>query len=137
MVGAAPLLLLYWLYRPTVLTDPDLGALKAPATVALLLLQPAAIPRRFETSSQAAVTDLAKVIDEREPAAKKPKNSSGSRGLHQIVRHRGLQFTGGAGWPAPGWNVSAAVNNPTQHTGISKSAVSADADEVHHSGTCR
>src|SRR6516165_4987124 len=56
-------------------------ALKVPATVALLPPSRLQFREDVERSSQGA----AEVIDELEAAANKPKNSSGSRGPHQMA----------------------------------------------------
>jgi hypothetical protein len=138
MVGAAPLLFLYWLYRPTVLTNPGLSALKAPVAVAWLL--PPGQPESRDdagTSNQAALADAAENFDEPEPADKKPKSPPGTRGSYLIVGRRSLRFAGSVGRPAPGHNVSAAVNNPGQYTGMSRSPASAYAYAVEQSGRYR
>jgi hypothetical protein len=45
MVCAAPLLFLYWVYRPTILTNPGLSALKEPmAMIIAAAPQSAGIP---------------------------------------------------------------------------------------------
>jgi hypothetical protein len=134
MVCAAPLLFLYWLYRPTVLTNPGLSALKAPVAMALLL--PPSQPESredVETSNQAALADVA---DAPEPADKKPKSPPGSRCSHPIADRRPLRFAGNVR-PAPAYNVGAAVTNPGQYTGMSTSAASAYAYAVDQSGRHR
>jgi hypothetical protein len=137
MVCAAPLLFLYWLYRPTVLTNPGLSALKAPVPIALLL--PRSQPESREdvgTSNQAALADVAEAFDEPEPADKKPKSPPGSRGSHPITSRRPFRF-GGNVRPAPAYNVGAAVTNPDQYTGMSRTAASAYAYAVEQSGQHR
>jgi hypothetical protein len=126
MVGAAPLLFLYWLYRPTVLTNPGVSALKAPVAMALWL--PPSPPESREDvgrSSQAALADVAEDFDEPAPADKKPESPPGTRDSHPTVGRRSLRFAGSVRRPAPGHNVSAAVNSPGRYTGMSRSRASA------------
>jgi hypothetical protein len=135
MVCAAPLLFLYWLYRPTVLTNPGLSALKAPVAMALLL--PHGQPESREdvgTSNAAALADVAEALDEPQPADKKPKSPPEGRGAHSIASRRPLRFAGNVRRPAPAYNVGAAAINPAQHTGTSRSATSAYAYAVEQSG---
>jgi hypothetical protein len=136
LICGAPLLFMYWLYRPTVLTNPAFSALKAPVAMALLLP-----PRRPDsredvgTSDQAALADVAEAFDEPEPADK-PKGPPGSRGSHSIASRRPLRFAGKVR-PAPAYNVGAAVTNPDRYTGMSRSAASAYAYAVEPSGRHR
>jgi hypothetical protein len=132
MVCVAPLLFLYWLYRPTVLTNPGLNTLKAPVAMALLLPpSPPASREDVGTSSQAALADAAEALDEPEPADKKPKGLPGSRGSHAIASRRPLRFAGNVRRPAPAYNVGG---NPGQYTGMSRSAASAYAFAAEQSG---
>jgi hypothetical protein len=138
IVCAAPLLLLYWLYRPTVLTNPGLSGLKAAVAVAVLL--PPSLPESREdvgTSNQAALADVAEAFDEPEPADKKPKTTPGSRGSHPIASRRPLRLAGNVTRPAPAYNVGATVTSPGQYTGMSRSAASAYAYAVEQSGRHR
>jgi hypothetical protein len=126
MVGAAPLLLLYGLYRPTVLMNPGVSALKAPATMALLL--PPSQPESREdigTSNQAALPGSAEGFDEPGPADKKPERRAGPGASHPIAGRRDLRLAGSARRPAPAHNVGAGVNNPGWYTGMSRSPASA------------
>jgi hypothetical protein len=138
MVCAAPLLFLYWLYRPTVLTNPGLSALKAPVAMALLL-SPTQPESREDvgTSNQAALAGVAEAFDEPEPADKEPKRPPGSRGSHPITGRRPLRFAGNVRRPAPAYNVGAVVTNPGQNTGMSRSAASAYGYAVEQSGRYR
>ena len=133
MVGASPLLLLYWLYRPTVLMNPGLAALKAAPTTVVSFLPPSRWPfgDDVETSSQAAVVEVAEAVDEPEPAAEKPKSSSGTRDRHQVVGHASRRFAGGAVRPASAHTISAAVNSLGQYTGMSRNPSSAYARAVN------
>jgi hypothetical protein len=138
MACAAPLLFLYWLYRPTVLTNPGLSALKAPAAMALLL--PHSQPKSREdvgTSNQAPLADVAEDLDEPEPADKKPKSPPGTRGSHLIVARRNLRFAGSVRRLASAYNVSAVVTNPGRYTGMRRGAASAYAYAVEQSGRHR
>jgi hypothetical protein len=138
MVCTAPLLLLYWLYRPTVLTNPGLSALKAPVAMALLL--PPSQPESREdvgASNQAPLADAAEDLDEPEPADKKPKSPPGTRGSHLIVGRRNLRFAGSVRRLASAHNVSAVVTNPGRYTGMSPGAASAYAYAVEQSGRHR
>jgi hypothetical protein len=138
MVCAAPLLFLYWLYRPTVLTNPGLSVRRAPVAMALLLPPSQPEPREdVGTSSQAAPADVAEAFDEPGPANRKLKSPPGSRGSHSIASRRPLRFAGNARRPAPAYNVGAAVTNPGQYTGMSRSAASAYAYAVEQSGRYR
>ncbi len=136
MVCGAPLLFLYWLYRPTVLTNPGLGALRAPVAMALRL-PPSQRESREDvgTSDQAALADMAEAFDEPEPEDK-PKGPPGSRGSHPIAGRRPLRFAGNVR-PVPVYNVGAAVTNPDRYTGMSRSAASAYAYAVEPSGRHR
>jgi hypothetical protein len=89
------------------------------------------------TSNQAALANSAEDFDEPEPADKKPKSRSGTGGSHPIVGRRDLRFAGSVRRPAPAHNVSAAVTNPGQYTGMSRSAASAYAYAVDQSGRYR
>jgi hypothetical protein len=138
LVCTAPLLFLYWLYRPTVLTNPGLSALKVPVAMALLL--PPSRPQSRDdvgTSNQSALADVAEDFDELEPADKKPKIRPGTGGSHPIVGRRGLRFAGSARRPVPAHNVSAAVTNPGRYTGMSGSPASAYAYAVEEGGRHR
>jgi hypothetical protein len=135
LICAAPLVFLYWLYRPTVLTNPGLRALKAPMAMALLL--PSSQPESredVETSNPAARADVADDFDEIEPTDKKPKSRTGTGGLHRIAGRRGLRFAGSARRPAPAHSVSLAVTNPGQHTGMNRGPAFAYAYAVEQSG---
>ena len=137
LVCAAPLVFLYWLYRPTVLTNPGLSALKAPVAMALLL--PPTQPESREdvgTSNQAALADVAEAFDEPE-TADKPKSQPESRGSHPISGRRPLRFAGNVGSPGTAHNLGAAVTNPGQYTGMSRSAASAYAYAVEQGGRHR
>jgi hypothetical protein len=138
LVCAAPLVFLYWLYRPTVLTNPGLSALKAPVAMALLL--PPSQPESRDdagTSNQAPLADVAGDFDQPEPADKKPKSPPGTRSSHLIVARHNLRFAGRVGRPGTAQNVGAAVNNPDQYIGMSRSAASAYAYAVDPSGRYR
>ena len=138
LVGAVPLLILYWLYRPTVLMNPGLAALKAPVAMALWL-PPTPLESRDDVgiSSQSALADSAEDFDAPDPAAKKPKGPSETGGSHPIVGRRSPHLSGSAGKPASADNVSAARNNPGQYTGMSRSAAAAYAYTVNQSGRYR
>jgi len=138
LVGAVPLLILYWLYRPTVLMNPGLAALKAPAAMALWL-PPTPLESRDDVgiSSQAALADAAEDFDAPDPAAKKPKGPSETGGSHPIVGRRSLRFAGGARRPAPAHKLNAARNNPGQYAGMRRDGASAYASEVYQSGRYR
>jgi len=138
LVGAAPLLILYWLYRPTVLMNPGLAALKAPAAMALWL-PPTPLESRDDVgiSSQAALADSAEDFDAPDPAAKKPKGPSETGGSHPIVGRRSLRFAGGAGRPAPAHKLNAALNNPGHYAGMRRDGASAYASAVYQSGRYR
>jgi hypothetical protein len=138
MVCTAPLLFLYWLYRPTVLTNPGLSSLKEPVAMALLLP-----PSRREThegvgtSNQGPLADVAEDFDEPELADKKPKSAPGTRGSHLIVDRRNLRFAGSVRRLASAYNVSAAVTGPGRYTDRSRGAASAYALAVEQSGRHR
>jgi hypothetical protein len=137
LICGAPLLFLYWLYRPTVLTNPGLGALKAPVAMALLLASNQPESREdVGTSNQAALADVAEAFDAPEPADK-PKSPAGGRGSHPITGRRPLRFAGSVRRPASAYNVNAAVTNPDRYTGMSRSAASAYAYAVEPSGRHR
>ena len=138
MVCATPLLFLYWLYRPTVLTNPGLSALKAPAAMAVLL--PPSQPESGEdagTSNQVAVAEVAEAFDDPQPPDKKPKSLPGSSGSHPIAARRSLRFAGNIRKPVPAYNVGAAVTNPGQSTGMSWGAASAYAYAAEPNGRHR
>jgi hypothetical protein len=138
MVCAAPLLFLYWLYRPTVLTNPGLSSLREPVAMALLL--PPSQPESREeagTSSQALLADVADDLAEPKPAGNKSNSPPGTRASHRIVGRRNLQFAGSVGRPGTAHNVGAAVNNPGQYTGMSRGAASAYAYAAEQSGRHR
>ena len=138
MVCTLPLLFLYWLYRPTVLTNPGLSALKAPVAMALLL--PPSQPESRDdagASNQAALADVAGDFDQPKPADKEPKSPPGTRSSHLIVGRRSLRFAGSVGRPGTAHDGSAAVNNPGQYTGMSRSVASAYAYAVDQSGRYR
>jgi hypothetical protein len=126
MVCAAPLLFLYWLYRPTVLTNPGLRALKEPVAMAFLLP-----PSQLEslddagTSNQAPLADVAEKLDEPEPADKQPKSPLGTKGPHLIVGRRNLRFAGSVRRLVPAHSVNAAVTNPGRYASTSWGAASA------------
>jgi hypothetical protein len=137
MVCAAPLLFLYWLYRPTVLTNPGLSALQAPAAMAVLL--PPSQPESGEdagTSNQVAVADVAEAFDPH-PADKEPKSLPGSRGSHPIAARRSLRFAGNVRRPPSAYDVGAAFTNPGQYAGVSPGAASAYAYAVEQSSRYR
>src|SRR5258708_4716366 len=85
-VGAAPFLFLYWLYQPTVLTNPGLNAHKAP--LATLLLPP---PRRLEAPefavmpSRASLADVAEDYVQPELNDEKPKSQPNAGGPHPAI----------------------------------------------------
>jgi hypothetical protein len=138
IVCTAPLLFLYWLYRPTVLTNPGLGSLKEPVAMAMLL--PQSQPESREdagTSSQAPLADVAEDVAEPAPAGKKPKIPPATRDSHRIVGHRNLRFAGSVRRPASASNVSAAVANPGWYPGMSWGAASAYAYAAEQSGRHR
>jgi hypothetical protein len=138
IVGAAPLLLLYWIYRPTVLPNPGLSALKAPPAMALLL--PAGEPDFHEdvgTSNRTALADVAEDFDQPEPPAQKSKSSPATRDSQLTVGRRDLRFTGSARRSGPAHNVSTAVTNPGQYPGMGRSAASAYAYAGNQSGRYR
>jgi hypothetical protein len=137
MVCTAPLLFLYWLYRPIVLTNPGLSSLKEPVTMALLLPPSQTEPRDdVETSNQAALANVTEAFDEPKPADKKPKSPPATRTSHLIVARHSLRFAGSVG-PGTAHNVGAAANNPDRYTGISRSAASAYAYAPDQSGRYR
>ena len=135
MIGAAPLLLLYWLYRPTVLMNPGLNALKVPAAMALLL--PPSRPESHDdagTSNQATLADVAEDFDQTEPADQKPKSQLGPGGSHPIVGRRSLRVAG-VRRRSPAHNVGAGRNIPGQYTGMSRRPASgANAYAVNQGG---
>jgi hypothetical protein len=138
MVCTAPLLFLYWLYRPTVLTNPGLSSLKEPTTMAFLL--PPSWPEPREDAGaldQAALVDVAEDFNEPKPADEKAKSPSGSRDSHKIVGRRNLRFAGNVKRLALAYNVGAAVANPGRYTGMNWGAVSAYAYAVEPSGRHR
>jgi hypothetical protein len=126
MVCAAPLLFLYWLYQPTVLTNPGLDSRREPVAMALLL--PPSPPDSREdvgTSSEAPLADGAEDFAEPEPAAKKPSSPPGTRVSRRNVGRRTLRFAGSVRRPASAYNVGAAVTNPGWYTGMSRGTTSA------------
>jgi hypothetical protein len=138
MVCAAPLLFMYWLYRPTVLTNPGLSSLREPVAMALLL--PPSQPESredAETSSQALLADVADDFAEPKPAGKKPNSPPGTRASHRIVGRRDLRVAGSVRQPASAYNVGAAVTNPGWYTGVSRGAASAYAYAAEQSGRHR
>jgi hypothetical protein len=138
MICTAPLLFLYWLYRPTVLTNPGLSSLKEPVTMAFLLPLSQPEPREDAgTLDQAALADVAEDFNEPKPADKKPKSPPGSRVSHMIVGRRNLRFAGSVKRLASAYNVGAAVANPGRYTGMSWGAASAYAYAVEPSGRRR
>jgi len=135
IVCAVPLLFLYWIYRPTALPNPGLSALKIPAAMALL--PPPSQPESREdagTSNQAALADSAEDFAEPEPADTKPKGPPGAGGSHPTVGGRNVRFAGSARSPTSAHNVSAAVANPGQYTGMSRGPASAYAYAAEQSG---
>jgi hypothetical protein len=122
-ICATPLLLLYWLHRPTVLTNPGITALKEP--VPIVSLPPAIRPEyrtEIGTSGQAPLH------------ADSRKLHQGPEGSRPIAGRRNLRFAGGVRGPAPAYKTGASFSNPAQHTGVSRSAASAYAYAVDHSG---
>jgi len=138
LVCAAPLLFLYWLYQPTVLTNPGLSSLKEPVAMAYLL--PPSQPESRDdagTSNQAPLADVAEELDEPEPADKQPKSPPGTKGSHLVVGCRNLRFAGSVRRLASAYNVNAAVTNSGRYTGTSWGATSAFAYAVEPSGRRR
>jgi hypothetical protein len=138
LICAAPLLFLYWLYRPIVLANPGLGSLKKPVATAVWL--PLSRPEGREdaaTSRQVALVDSAQDFAQLEPGDEKPKSRPGSGGSHPIVGRSELRFAGRAGRRAPGHNASAAVANPRQYAGMSRDPFSAYAFAAEQSGRQR
>jgi hypothetical protein len=138
MICTAPLLFLYWLYRPTVLTNPGLSSLKEPVTMAFSLPPSQSEPREDAgTLEQAALADVAEDFIEPKPADEKAKSPSGSRESHKIVGHCNLRFAGNVKRPAPAYNVGAAVAGPGRYTGMSWGAASAYAYAAEPNGRHR
>ncbi len=135
MVCVTPLLFLYWLYRPTVLMNPGLSALKAPA-----VLLPPSQPESREhagTSNKVAVGEAAEAFDDPQPADKEPKSLPASRGSHPIAARRSLRFAGNVRRPASAYDVGASVTIPGQYAGTNRGADSAYAYAAEQSGRYR
>jgi hypothetical protein len=130
MVCAAPLLFLYWVYRPTVLTNPGLGSLKEPVAT-VLLLPPSQMEARDDVgmSNQVAVADVAGDFHQPETADKKPKSQPATRSSRHSSR-----FAGGVGRPGMAYNPSAAVFDPGRYAAMSRGAASAYAYAAGQSG---
>ena len=123
MVCTAPLLFLYWLYRPTVLTNPGLSSLKEPMTMAFLLPPSWPEPREDAgTLDQAALADVAEEFNEPKPADEKTKSLLAAGGSRRIVGRRNLRLAGSVRRLASAYNVGAAVTNPGRYTGMSRGA---------------
>jgi hypothetical protein len=126
MVCAAPLLLLYWLYQPAVLTNPGLSSLREPVAMALLLPPgPPASREDVGTSGEPPFADGTEDFAEPEPAAKKPSSPPGTRVSRRNVGRRSLRIAGSVRRPTSTYNVGAAVANPGWYTGTSRGAASA------------
>jgi hypothetical protein len=138
LIGAAPLLILYWLYQPTVLMNPGFAALTAPAAMALWL-GPGPPESRDDvgTSTPTALAGVAEDFDQTESTTKKRKSSSDTGGSDPIVGRRASRLSGGAGKRESAHNVSAALTNPGEYTGMSRSAASSYAYTVNQSGRYR
>jgi hypothetical protein len=136
MVGAAPFLFLYWLYKPTLLTNPGLNAYKAP--IATLLLPPLRESEPFtsaepwnEGSAAELAEDFAPELNE-----EKPKKEPHVAGPHPVVSVRQSRIDADRRTRAPARSAKTNINDPGQLIGTgTKSAASAYAyapDERDH-----
>jgi hypothetical protein len=133
LLCTAPLLLLYWLYRPTVVPNPGLRSLQEPVAIALLLPpSQTESPDDAGTPNQVALADVAGDFHQPEPADKKPKSPPATRSSRHSSR-----FAGGVGRPGTAYNPGATVANPGWYTGMSGGAASAYASAVAQSGRYR
>jgi hypothetical protein len=119
-VGAAPFLFLYWLYQPTVLTNPGLSAYKAP--LATLLLPP---PRRPEASEFADMPNRASLADVTEDFAQpefnheKPNGQTDDKGPHGVIAGRKSHLAANMRTQASRRSARIAINNPGRYAGTS------------------
>jgi hypothetical protein len=119
-VGAAPFLFLYWLYQPTVLTNPGLSAHKAP--LATLLLPP---PRGLEAREFADMPSGAYLADVTEDFAQpelndeKPKGQPNARGPHSVAASGKSHLVTNMRTQASRRSARTAINNPGRYAGMS------------------
>jgi len=118
-VGAAPFLFLYWLYQPTVLTNPGLSAHKAP--LATLLLPP---PRRLEAlefvdmSSRASLADVAEDFARPELNDEKAKSQPNAGGPHLVVATGKSRLVTNMRTRESRRSARTASNNPGRYAGM-------------------
>ena len=117
-VGAAPFLFLYWLYQPTVLTNPGLSAYKAP--LATLLLPP---PRRLEAPEVGVMpsraSDVAEDFAQPELNDEKPKSQPNAGGPHPVVASGKSHLVTNMRTQASRRSARTAINNPGRYAGMS------------------
>jgi hypothetical protein len=119
-VGAAPFLFLYWLYQPTVLTNPGLSAHKAP--LATLLLPP---PRRLEAPefadmpSRASLADVTEDFAQPELNDEKPKSQPNAGGPHPVVASGKSHLVTNMRTQTSRRSARTAINNPGRYAGMS------------------
>jgi hypothetical protein len=121
IVGAAPFLVLYWLYQPTVLANPRLSADKA--LVATLLVPPVREAESLEPAAMPTGDSLADVakdfaqpgLDQARPEARRSAN-----GLHLVATSHNLHVKRNTA--APTQSVKTAVNDPGRRTGPGRRA---------------
>jgi hypothetical protein len=135
MVGAAPFLLLYWLHKPIVLTNPGLSAYKVPT--ATLLLPPLRELESFEFAEPQNQASLANVAEDfaTELNDEKPKGEPPAAGPHPVVSGRHLRIGANKRTPAPTVSAKTDINDPGQHIGTgTRSAASAYAYTPYENG---
>jgi hypothetical protein len=126
MVGAAPLLVLYWLYQPTVLANPRLSAYKAP--VATLLVPPIREPESLESVALPTNDALADVADDAAPPSldqATPESGRSAKGPHPAAAGHNLHLRRSAAAPAPSHGVKTAVNDHGRRAGVAMRSAAA------------
>jgi hypothetical protein len=126
IVGAAPFLVLYWLYQPTVLANPRLSADKA--LVATLLVPPVREAESLEPAAMPTGDSLADVakdfaqpgLDQARPEARRSAN-----GLHLVATNHNLHVKRNTAAAAPTQSVKTAVNDPGRRTGMAMRSAAA------------
>jgi hypothetical protein len=138
MVCTVPLLLLYWLYRPTVLANPGPGSLQEPMVTALSLGPSLPeFPEDVGTSDQAPPAVVGEGRDEPAPAERKLKSPVATSASHRIAGHRNVRLAGSVRRLAPAYDVSAAAADPGGYTGMSWGGASAYAYAAAQNGRHR
>jgi hypothetical protein len=119
MVAAAPFLVLYWLYQPTVLANPRLSAYKPP--VATLLLPPIREAESLEPAAmqtEVSLADVAKDLAQPGLDQASPEARRGADDRHLVVNSHNLHVKRNSVALAPTHSVKTAVSDPDRRTGV-------------------